>query len=264
MTKLVFLGTGGGRIVTLSQERSTGGVYIEDGVRIHVDPGPGALKALRESNIDPTETDALFISHCHPDHYACGEILIEGMSFRKRKGGVLFASRSVVKGNGTIGPAISSYHRKKLRSVQVVSPEKEYRFRNLRFLTTPTVHSDPTGVGFRFRTRNGDISFVSDTEIRDDIVESHKGARILILPNTRPLESRIKNHLSTEDSADFASEVDPELLILNHMGKKMLKHNPESQAKWIYEKSGIKTVAGVDGLKIHLGDEIELEFPPSG
>ena len=96
MTKLVFLGTGGGRIVTLSQERSTGGVYIEDGVRIHVDPGPGALKALGESNIDPTETDALFISHCHPDHYACGEILIEGMSFRKRKGGVLFASRSVV------------------------------------------------------------------------------------------------------------------------------------------------------------------------
>jgi ribonuclease BN (tRNA processing enzyme) len=263
MTKLVFLGTGGGRIVTLSQERSTGGVYLEDGVKVHIDPGPGALKALNRSGIDPTRTDAICISHCHPDHYASGEILIEGMSFRKRKGGMLFAPRTVIKGNGSIGPAVSAYHRKKLKNAQVVVPDEDYKLKHLKFQTTPSIHSDPLGVGFKFRTRQGIVSFVSDTELRKEIIEKHRGARILILPNTRPLNARIKNHLSTEDSAVFAKKVRPELLVLTHMGKKMLKEDPEAQARWISERSEVKTVAGVDGLTIHLGDAVELEFPPS-
>ena len=52
MTRLTFLGTGGGRFVTLNQERSTGGIYLEDGYKVHIDPGPGAVHALKRNRID--------------------------------------------------------------------------------------------------------------------------------------------------------------------------------------------------------------------
>lgn len=262
MTKLVFLGTGGGRFVTLSQERSTGGIYLVDGVKVHIDPGPGALHALKRNHIDPTRTDGIVISHCHPDHYANGEILIEGLSFsRNARRGVLVGPKSVIKGSGQIGPAISLYHRKKLRKVITVSPGNGFKIGDLKGMPTPSVHSDHYCVGFRFLTKNGPVSYVADTELRQDIVETHAGSRVLILANTRPLKARIHHHLSTEDSAVFAEKVKPEICILTHMGKKMLKENPAAQALWIEKRSGIRTVAAVDDMVVELGDEITLKMP---
>ncbi|MGA1821358.1 MAG: MBL fold metallo-hydrolase [Thermoplasmatota archaeon] len=264
MTKLVFLGTGGGRFVTLSQERSTGGIYLVDGVKVHIDPGPGALHALKRNGIDPTKTDGIVISHCHPDHYANGEILIEGLSFsRKGRRGVLVGPKSVIKGTGRIGPAISLYHRKKLRRVVTVSPGNGFKIGDLKGMPTPTVHSDHLCVGFRFHTKGGIVSYVSDTELREDIIESHAGSRVLILANTRPLKARIQNHLSTEDSAVFAEKIKPELCILTHMGKKMLRENPEEQALWIEKRSGVRTVAAVDDMVVELNGGIEVIIPPA-
>jgi len=208
MTKLTFLGTGGGRLVTLTQERSTGGMYLEDGKRIHIDPGPGSLGAMRRNGIDPTRTDAILISHCHPDHYSDAEILIEGMSVGKRgRRGTIIAPLSVIRGRGNIGPAISRYHREKLRSVIVLSPGDSYDLDGIVIRGSPSVHSDPSGIGFRIETSGGIYSYVADTELRDEIVQAHEGARVLVLAVTRPLKARIPGHLSTEDAAYFAGKV---------------------------------------------------------
>src|SRR4030065_673432 len=80
MTVLTFLGTGGGRFATIYQARATGGIYLEDERNLHIDPGPGALVRARSVGIDPLKTDAILISHCHPDHYMDAEILIEAMT----------------------------------------------------------------------------------------------------------------------------------------------------------------------------------------
>ncbi|MDH3366035.1 MAG: MBL fold metallo-hydrolase, partial [Thermoplasmata archaeon] len=94
MVRITFLGTGGGRFATIYQARATGGFYIEDGRNIHVDPGPGALVRMRSVGLDPMNTHAILISHCHPDHYMDAEILIEAMTEGgTRKQGVLEASR---------------------------------------------------------------------------------------------------------------------------------------------------------------------------
>ncbi len=263
MPKLTFLGTGGGRFVTLMQERSTGGLYIEDGTRIHVDPGPGALHALRRNRIDPTRTDALVISHCHPDHYANAETLVEGMvTGRRGKRGILIGPRSVTKGNGKIGPAVSRYHQQKLNRVITVSPGNSYDLKGLEIRAAPSMHSDPDAVGFRFRTSGGYISYVADTELRSEVIKAHKDARILILAVTRPLISRIPHHLSTEDAAVFAEEIRPELCLLTHMGKRFLREGPKKQAEWIRERSGVTTVAARDDMAIHLDGDIKVSLPP--
>jgi phosphoribosyl 1,2-cyclic phosphodiesterase len=255
MTKLTFLGTGGGRLVTLTQERSTGGIYLESGQRLHIDPGPGSLSAMARNGIDPTRTDALLISHCHPDHYSDAEILIEGMSVGRRgRRGTLIAPLSVIRGKNNIGPAVSRYHKDKLRSVIVLGPGDTTSVGEIEVRGTPSVHSDPSGIGFVIRTPNGVISYVSDTELRDEIVQSHMGARLLILPVTRPLRSRIPGHLSTEDGAFFAEKVKPDLCVLTHQGKRFLKEGPEVQAEWVQNKSMIRTVAAKDDMTLEMLD----------
>lgn len=39
--KILFLGTGGGRINVVKQFRSTAGFLIDGSMKIYVDPGPG-------------------------------------------------------------------------------------------------------------------------------------------------------------------------------------------------------------------------------
>ena len=75
MTLVTFIGTSGGRFATISQVRGTGGVYIEDQIRIHLDPGPGALVTMSKMGMDPRLTDVIVVSHGHPDHYGDADVL---------------------------------------------------------------------------------------------------------------------------------------------------------------------------------------------
>ncbi len=259
MTRLLFLGTGGGRFVTLTQERSTGGILIDDGPRLHIDPGPGALSALRRNRVNPKDLDAILISHCHPDHYANAEVLIEGISsFRSGRKRALLASHSVIKGRGEIGPAISKYHLNKLDLVRTMKGGDIQEIKGVKITATPSIHSDPDTIGFKISTSSGDISYVADTELRDGIVDLHKGARILILSTTRPLRARIPHHLSTEDAAYFAECIRPDLVILTHLGKRFLKDDPNYQAGWVHNKTGIETIAAIDNMLVTIGEDIGI------
>ena len=263
MTRLLFLGTGGGRFVTLTQERSTGGILIDDGPRLHIDPGPGALSALRKNRVDPKDIDAILISHCHPDHYANAEVLIEGISsFRRGGKGTLLASRSVIKGRGEIGPAISRYHLKKLDLVKTMKGGDTHDIKGVKITATSSIHSDQDTIGFKISTSGGEISYVADTELRDGIVDQHKGARVLILATTRPLRARIPHHLSTEDAAYFAECIGPDLVILTHLGKRFLKDDPNYQAGWVHDKTGIETIAAMDNMLVTIGEDIEISNGP--
>ena len=90
MSKLVFLGTGGGRFAAILQARATGGLYVEVGEhfashhdgdapgqgpviedgkvrRFHIDPGPGALAygtLFRDRRLRPCRRPVLGI---YPD-----------------------------------------------------------------------------------------------------------------------------------------------------------------------------------------------------
>ena len=85
----------------ITQRRLTGGIRIMgDRVNLHIDPGPGALINSINAGLNPQNLDAIFISHCHPDHYADAEILIEAMTAgMTQKKGLLVATKSVLRGN---------------------------------------------------------------------------------------------------------------------------------------------------------------------
>lgn len=259
-TKLTFLGTGGGRFATMYQTRATGGIYISDnGLRLHIDPGPTAAYNLRRASISPENTDAILVSHCHPDHYSDAEILVEGMcSGGMKKKGTVFGSTSVIFGEGGFDPPISKYHKSICSRVSAVSSGDSFRMGDMVIDATPTQHSDPFGVGFKLHTKNGIISYVGDSDLSEEIMDAHRGARVLILNVTRPLNSKVSGHLCTEEAAVFAKEILPEVTLLTHLGLKFVKDDPYTQAKYIEKNSGVRTIAAEDLMEVSIGDEIAV------
>jgi ribonuclease BN (tRNA processing enzyme) len=141
MTRLIFLGTGGGRFATIYQMRATAGIYLDDGVRMHIDPGPGALVHMHRAGIDPTQTDAILISHCHPDHYTDAEILIEAMTMGgTKKRGTIIGSKSVFEGVKDFSPAISSYHSKLVEHTISMVPKMRVKVGHVAIEATPSAH----------------------------------------------------------------------------------------------------------------------------
>jgi phosphoribosyl 1,2-cyclic phosphodiesterase len=251
------LGTGGGRFATIYQIRATGGIYINDGARIHLDPGPSALMNMRRLALDPAKTDAVLISHCHPDHYADAEMIVEGMTKGGFKHtGTLVGSTSVLDGTNGFSPAVSGYHQSITSSVIRAMPGGSFDIKGMNVDVTPTAHSDPTGVGFRFHTSNGIISYVGDTELGDSITSSHRGCRVLILNLTRPLGSRVPKHLCTEDAAEIALAIKPELVLLTHLGMKLVHEGVKRQVEHIERVSGSQTLAAEDLMTVQVGRTI--------
>ena len=259
MARITFLGTGGGRHATIYQTRSTGGFILESDARIHVDPGPGAIVNMKTLKLDPAHTDAILISHCHPDHYSDAEVLIEGMC----KGGVdkhgdVVGSLSVLKGDGGIGPCISSYHQRLSERCRSVTPGESFDIGNVNIVATASDHSDPSSVGFKFNTPDGLISYVSDTSFSESIARQYIGSRVLMLPITTPDDKRIAGHMCTDDAVGFVNIVRPELTVFVHMGIYMIKLGPEAQAEKVRRATSCNVTAADDLMVLDIIDQITI------
>jgi phosphoribosyl 1,2-cyclic phosphodiesterase len=257
--EMVFLGTGGGRFVTFTQKRHTGGIRVLSPINIQIDPGPGAIVYSNILRLNPMRIEALFVSHCHPDHYCDSEIFIEAMTFgMTKKHGMLLAPRSVLRGNEVCEPCISNYHKAMLEKVYEVNPGDEIRFKDLEIKITKAVHTDPDTVGIRIKSPWGDIGYTSDTEFFQGIEEWYKGVRCLILCVLRPRNSPWKGHLCSNDAIKILRKVSPELAIITDFGIKMLTANPSFEANYVKDETGIPTIAAFDNMRLLMDREIKI------
>jgi phosphoribosyl 1,2-cyclic phosphodiesterase len=259
---IIFLGTGGGRFATITQKRRTAGIrIISEGLNLHLDPGPGALVHSINEGLDPQKLDAIFVSHCHPDHYTDAEVLIEAMTRgMTRKRGVLVASKSVLSGTDICEASISKYHQQMPQQKIEAMPNMKFQVGDVNVLTTEARHTDPDTVGFRFETRDfGDFAYTSDTEYFEGIGKYYEGVRLLVLCVMRPAGKPWKGHMTTNDAIKIVEETRPEHVVLTHLGMQMIFKGPASEAKLIEEKTGIPTVAAVDGMQVFFDKEIRIE-----
>jgi phosphoribosyl 1,2-cyclic phosphodiesterase len=261
--EILLLGTGGGRFATITQKRRTAGIrIIGNGLNLHLDPGPGALIYSINEGLDPQKLNAVFVSHSHPDHYTDAEVLIEAMTRgMTRKRGVLAAARSVLSGNDVCESSISKYHQQMPEERIEAVPNMKFKVGNFNVLVTEARHTDPDTVGFKFETLEfGGFAYTSDTEYFEGIGKCYEGVRLLMLCVMRPAGKPWKGHMTTNDAIKIIEETHPEQAVLTHFGMQMIFKGPAREAKLIEEKTGVPTVAAVDGMLIAFGETINVQM----
>jgi phosphoribosyl 1,2-cyclic phosphodiesterase len=259
--ELVFLGTGGGRFVTITQKRRTGGFrLLTQKENIHVDPGPGALIYSLEAGLNPQKLKAVLISHRHPDHYANAEVMVESMTRGMlKKRGLLAAPTSILAGDDQAGPAISLYHQNMIKQTVSLKPNVNFKVGNIQIFSTPTRHTDPETVGFKFNIPEvGTIGYTADTEYFQGIEEQFKGVRLLILSVMRPNGSPWPGHMTPKEAAIIVDAIKPEMVVATHFGMKMIYSGPAYEIKYIEQKTGVPTVAAFDGMKLKINEKITI------
>jgi len=259
-TELVFLGTGGGRFITITQKRQTGGLRILHPVNIQLDPGPGSIVYTNRAKLDPSKTRAVVVSHCHLDHYGDAEVFIEAMTGGMiKKRGSLIAPRSVIKGNQICDACISKYHQSMPEKIVEVKAGDQVDIEQLHLVATRAQHSDPDTVGFRINLPSGDVGYTSDTEYFEGLGKQYEGVRLLILCVLRPRGLPWRGHLSSEDAEKIINEAEPEVSVITDFGVKMVYAGPSREAKTIENSTGVRTVAATDNMRVRIGKEIRFE-----
>jgi len=258
---LIFLGTGGGRFAMLTQTKWTGGIrIISKDINAHLDPGPGALIYSLNLNLNPQKINAVIVTHCHLDHYANAELLIEAMTQGMTKtAGLLAAPKSVLYGNDFCGPSISRYHQQKPKELIEMEPRTIFNIKDVTITVQECRHADPDAVGLKMAFPDiGVISYISDTEYFEGLGWAYKGSKLLVACVTRPSGSPIKGHMTTDDAIQVVNEARPETVIITHFGMKMIYSGSSREAKKIEEATGVHTVAAYDGMLVEVSGKVRV------
>ena len=213
--------------------------------------------------MNPQSLDAVVVTHCHPDHYTDAEVLVEAMTHgTRRKRGVLAASKSVLQGNDECDPSVSRYHQNLVERIETLEPGHTFDVEELSFQGVDAKHSDSDTVGFRVTASGvGSIGYTSDTSYFDGIGGKYRGLRLLVLCTMWPRGEPLRYHLHTDEALRVLEEASPGCALLTHFGVKMLRADPEAEAAYLEEFTGVPTVAARDGMSLILGDGVEVRGP---
>ena len=254
-SKILFLGTGGGRHTTSTQLRQTGGivVQIEDSL-LWIDPGPGALVYGCKHKIDMQNISHIFISHEHIDHASDINVLIDSMTLGGvRKKGTIICSKTLFHSD-----VIKNYHKNCVETVKFIEDKTSYSLSDFRIDTFSLKHTIPC-YGFKLDTDYYSLGYIADTAYSNKISKDYENCNIIIANITIPNDLKAKGHINTEDLIKIISNMKhkPKLIVITHFDKTMLEADPITQTRKIQQKTGVETLAAQDGMVI---DPISFGF----
>ncbi len=178
------------------------------------------------------------------------------------KRGVLAAPNSVLHGNDDCDPSISTYHQSLVGSIERLTQGHDFNVDEIRFEAVKAIHTDSETVGFRAKPHDsGVIGYTSDTAYFPEIGDLYRGAKLLMICTMWPRDNPLKYHLCTDDAKMILEGARPGCAVLTHFGMKMLNADPEKEAAYLEEVTGVPTVAARDGMEIVLGETIEVKGP---
>jgi ribonuclease BN (tRNA processing enzyme) len=182
---LKFLGTAGARFVVSTQLRHSGGLYWTlRGVRIWVDPGPGALVRALASRpkLDPAKTDVLVVTHRHLDHAGDATAVVEAMTgggFDRR--GTLLAPADALGDE----PVVHRYAQPFLPRRELLAEGSRHELAPGVFLETPLAHHHGIETyGYRLEAPGFRAAHVVDTAWLDRLPEAYGGVDLLLVNTT--------------------------------------------------------------------------------
>jgi phosphoribosyl 1,2-cyclic phosphodiesterase len=245
-----FFGTGGARFVASRQLRATGGLWLKyKETNLYIDPGPGTIVKIRESQerFEPADLDGIILTHKHMDHSNDVNILIESMAeggFKRR--GTLFAPQDAVGEE----PVIFRFVRNYLDGIVSLKEKGRYSIKDVSF-STPIQHRHPVETYGLIFHLNMTIGLIADTRFFNELPDYYQvDYLILNVLRSQPIENHeIIEHLAVDDARAIIDRVKPKAAILTHFGFKMIQEGPDVIAERLSDETGVNVIAAQDGMK---------------
>ncbi|MEA1995153.1 MAG: MBL fold metallo-hydrolase [Campylobacterota bacterium] len=251
--KIVFLGTGGGRIVVFLQMRASGGLWFQlDGKMFVIDPGPGALVKARKMGIDIGKLKAIFISHRHLDHCAdINSIIVAMTEGARKKKGIIFAPPDAIDEDSVI----LEYCKNTVENIIRLKQGGKYKIDDISLYTPLKFIHPPQTFGVIIESERYTISYIADTLWFDELPQIFQGD--VVIMNTVFKEPRQGfYHLCIHDVEKYLSVYKPKILILNHFGMTLLRAKPWEWAERISKQFNTKVLAAWDNMVFDLDKEV--------
>ena len=224
---ILFLGTGGGRVVTSKQFRQTGGFIVSlESNLIWFDPGPGALVHARRLRFPVEDVNYIVISHNHLDHVNDVNVVTEAITLRGYGNLTVLAPSSTFSEN-----VLYSYlHERLKQKVELDNEVPPFKIGELQLTWFQLEHTTLT-YGFSF-IHNGKklLTYISDTAPFDKLSEYISGTSFLIINVLFPYRVNIGKHLSIPDLEDVVrkAEQKPRRIVITHLGGRYIHENLRS------------------------------------
>lgn len=247
MSSVIFLGTGGGRMVVLNQLRKSGGFWLRlDDTNILQDPGPGSLVMVHQLRLNPRDLDAIILSHRHIDHSNDVNVMCEAMS----GGGFHPHGRLIVPPDCLDSDPVVLQYVRPFVEITEIKKNMEMNIGNVKVkFPIQTMHPVET-YGAIYTFKEGRLGYLPDTEYFPELAGEYKGIDFLIINVVRMKTDKRIRHLNMDEAATIIDEIRPKKAILTHFGLQVLKSSPERQARIISEKTGLEVIAAFDGMSL--------------
>ena len=213
-----------------------------------LDIGSGALRALAQAGLQPTDLKGVCISHRHPDHITEFGLLLELGNTFNRKAPLLVAGPAFVDDLVAFFLGIGRQRSSELNYPveRLVLPGKSQQA-PFTIEGRPVPHVDHS-VGLKISAGSRSLVYPGDCGPGKEVVELARGADLLILECTLDPGQHSAAHLAPEDAAQIALQSGCGKLLLTHF-------RPDAdveQALTICHKMGIDAGAATDGARYQL------------
>ncbi len=236
----------------VSGMRGTGGLFLQtEEVRLVIDPGPGALAALHQYDIDPWGLDGILITHLHMDHVGDANVLLEAAtSGGHKKHGVLAAPLEALEGPQRV---IYRYRRPFLKEVVVWEENKVVQIGDVQVEAVARyLHGGLETFRLHFTVGEKKVALFTDGATTTG-ARRMAGADIAILHCLLPIPLPSIDHLDPTLCAQILQETKPSQSFLTHFGSGILKKKISEQIAHTCEKeTGVPCLAARDGLIVPL------------
>jgi phosphoribosyl 1,2-cyclic phosphodiesterase len=240
------MGTAGARFMVARQVAASGGLFVEEnGTKLSLDPGPGAIVQYAHRGVDLTTLDAVVLSHRHLDHTGDVNVMLEAMTdggFQHR--GQLFCPSDALDDD----PVVLKYVRRFPREIVRLAPDTTYAVNGVSFTTSGRhVHQCET-YGFRFGDKLG---WVTDSGYYEGIAEQHR-AEVMVIHTVLHDCIATLPHLCIADAERIVRDAKPRIAFLTHYGMAVWRAHPEQIAADLSQRTGCDVRAAKDGLSIDI------------